>query len=31
MPIVYYLRKISLVEQNYDIYDKELLIVVDTL
>jgi hypothetical protein len=31
MPITYYLRKMSLAEQNYDIYDKELLAVVDAL
>jgi hypothetical protein len=31
MPIAYYSRKMSLVEQNYDIYDKELLAVVNAL
>jgi hypothetical protein len=30
-PIAYYLRKMSPAEQNYDIYDKELLAVVDAL
>ena len=30
-PIVYYLRKLILAEQNYDIYDKELLVVVVAL
>jgi hypothetical protein len=31
MPIAYYSRKMSPVEQNYDIYDKELLAVVNAL
>ena len=30
-PIVYYSRKLSSVEQNYDIYNKELLVVVNIL
>ena len=30
-PVTYYSRKILAVEQNYDIYDKELLTVVYTL
>jgi RNase H-like domain found in reverse transcriptase len=27
-PIAFYFRKISLAEANYDIYDKELLVIV---
>ena len=30
-PIVYFLRKITLAEQNYKIYDKELLAIVAAL
>ena len=30
-PIAYYSRKMSVVEQNYDIHDKELLAVVYAL
>ena len=30
-PIAYYLRKLILAKQNYDIYDKELLVVVVAL
>ena len=30
-PITYHSRKLSSVEQNYDIHDKELLAVVDAL
>ena len=29
--IAYYSRKMSLVEQNYDIYDKELLAIVSAI
>ena len=30
-PVAYYLRKMMALEQNYDIYDKELLAVVESL
>ena len=30
-PIAYFLRKITLAEQNYEIYDKELLAIVAAL
>ena len=30
-PIAYFLRKMSLAEQNYEIYDKELLAIVAAL
>ena len=30
-PVAYYSHKMSQAEQNYDIYDKELLAVVNTL
>ena len=30
-PVAYYSRKITLAEQNYDIYNKELLAIVATL
>ena len=30
-PVAYMLRKLSLAEQNYDIYDKELLAIVAAL
>ena len=30
-PVAYYLRKMTVLEQNYDIYNKELLAVVEAL
>jgi len=30
-PMIYLLRKLSLIEQNYDVHDKELLAIVASL
>ena len=30
-PVTYYLRKITAPKQNYDIHDKELLVIVESL
>ena len=29
--MIYFFKKLSLIKQNYDIYDKKLLIIITTL